>query len=57
MQKWHVVDSPEKRTNKFVLFSVKSKKANKTNLFIHFFVRIYGALILLLVLSDLYIAG
>ena len=26
---WHTVDSPKKRTNKFVLFAVKSKKANK----------------------------
>ena len=31
------VDSPKKQTNKFVLFAVKSKKANETNSFIHFF--------------------
>ena len=28
--------SPNKRTKKFVLFAVKSKKANETNLFLHF---------------------
>ena len=33
----HAVDSPKKWTNKFVLFAVKSKKANKTNSFIPFF--------------------
>ena len=32
----HAVDSPKKRTNEFVLFAMKSKKANKTNLFVHF---------------------
>ena len=30
------VDSPKKRTNEFVLFAVKSKKANKTNSFVRF---------------------
>ena len=30
------IDSPKKGTNKFVLFALKSKKANKTNLFFHF---------------------
>ena len=32
----HAVDSPKKQTNEFVLFAVKSKKANKTNLFLRF---------------------
>ena len=30
------VDSPKKRTNKFVLFVVKSKEANKTYYFVYF---------------------
>ena len=34
---WGAVDSPKKRMNEFVLFAVKSKKANKTNLFVCFF--------------------
>ena len=33
---WRAVDSPKKRTNEFVLFALKSKKAKKTNLFFHF---------------------
>ena len=33
---WPAVDSHKNRTNKFVLFAVKSKKANKTNLFVRF---------------------
>ena len=33
---WCAVDSPKKQTNEFVLFAVKSKKANKTNSFVHF---------------------
>ena len=33
---WGAVDSPKKRMNEFVLFAVKSKKANKKNSFIHF---------------------
>ena len=33
---WRAIDSPKKRTNEFVLFAVKSKKANKTNSFLHF---------------------
>ena len=33
---WVQVDSPKKQTKKFVLFALKSKKANKTNLFIRF---------------------
>ena len=33
---WRAIDSPKKRTNEFVCFSVKSKKAKKTNLFIRF---------------------
>ena len=33
---WVQVDSPKKRTNEFVLFALKSKKANKTNSFIRF---------------------
>ena len=28
---WRAVDSPKKQTKKFVLFVVKSKKANNTN--------------------------
>ena len=28
---WRAVDSPKKRTNEFVLFAVKSIKADKTN--------------------------
>ena len=30
-------DSPKKRTNKFVIFDTKSKKARKTKLFVPFF--------------------
>ena len=30
------LDSPKKRTDEFDLFAVKSKKANKTNLSVHF---------------------
>ena len=30
------IDSPKKQTNEFVLFAMKSKKASKTNLFVHF---------------------
>jgi hypothetical protein len=33
---WCDIDSPKKRTNKFVLFAMKSKKANKTNSFVCF---------------------
>ena len=33
---WRTLDSPKKRTNEFVLFAMKSNKANKTNLFVHF---------------------
>ena len=33
---WRAVDSPKKRTDKFDLFAEKSKKANKTNLYVHF---------------------
>ena len=33
---WHAIDSPKKGTNEFVLFDVKSKKANKPNSFIRF---------------------
>ena len=32
----HAVNFPKKWTNEFVLFAVKSKKASKTNLFVHF---------------------
>ena len=46
------VDSPKKRTNKFDLFAVKSKKANKTNLFVRFWENLQRAN-LLSVLSDL----
>ena len=30
------VDSPKKRTHQFILFAMKSKKANKTNSFVRF---------------------
>ena len=33
---WRAIDSPKKRTDEFDLFAVKSKKANKTNLSVHF---------------------
>ena len=33
---WRAIDSPKKRTNEFILFAVKSKKANKTNSFVRF---------------------
>ena len=45
------VDSP--KTNKFVLFAVKSKKANKTNSFVRFWENLQRAN-LLSVFSDLY---
>ena len=32
----HDVDSPKKQTNKFDLFAVKSKNANKTNSIVRF---------------------
>ena len=36
-QDWRAIDSPKKkRTNEFVLFAMKSKKANKTNSFDRF---------------------
>ena len=50
---WWAVDSPKKRRNKFVLFAFLLFTANKTNLFIRFFLRIYGTPKLLSVLSDL----
>ena len=50
---WHAVDSPEKRMNEFVLFAFLLFTANKTNSFIRFWGRIYGAPKLLSVLSDL----
>ena len=34
---WRAVDSPEKRTNEFGYFALKSKKAEKTNSFVRFF--------------------
>ena len=34
---WRVVDSPKKRTDEFDLFTVKSKKTNKTNSSVRFF--------------------
>ena len=33
---WGAVDSPKKRMNEFVLFAVKSKKANKKKSFVRF---------------------
>ena len=33
---WPAVDSHKNRTNKFVLFAVKSKKANKKKSFVRF---------------------
>ena len=50
---WRAVDSPKKQTNEFVLFAFLLFMANKTNFFVRFFGRIYGAPNLLLVLSDL----
>ena len=43
-QDWRILDSPKKPTKRLNLFSVKSKKANKTNLFVRSFLwRIYSA--------------
>ena len=47
------VDSPKKQRNEFVLFAFLLFTANKTNSFIRFWGRIYGAPKLLSVLSDL----
>ena len=33
---WRAIDSPKKRTDEFVLFAVKSKKANKSNSSVRF---------------------
>ena len=33
---WRAVDFPKKQTDQFVLFAVKSKKANKSNLSVRF---------------------
>jgi hypothetical protein len=33
---WRAVDSPPQKMNEFAFFAVKSKKTNKTNLFIPF---------------------
>ena len=34
---WRAIDSPKKQTDEFDLFAVKSKKANKTNSSVRFF--------------------
>ena len=49
-----LLTSPKELTDEFVLFAILLFMANKSNLSIRFFARIYGSPICFLVLSDLY---